>query len=93
MQHEVVVQIPKSLEQHFHMAFHVLGLQDDALLHEDRLEVGLAELEHQVKVLVDEEDIHQLRTGQGETQVVVVVGIVFTLKIVPFSLLRAFFCS
>lgn len=70
MEHEVVVQVPESLEQHFHVAFHVLRLQDNALLHEDRLEVGLAELEHQVNVLVDEKDIHQLRTGQNKTHVV-----------------------
>ena len=58
VQDEVVVQVAETIQQHSHVALDVLRLQDDALLHEDGLEVGLTELEHQVDVLVDEEHIH-----------------------------------
>lgn len=58
MQDKVVVQVAEALKEHLHVALDVLRLEDDALFHEDGLEVGLAKLEHQVHVLVDEEHVH-----------------------------------
>lgn len=42
------------------MALDMLLLEDDALLHQDRLQIGFAKLEHEIEVLVDEEHVHQL---------------------------------
>lgn len=48
------------VHQHLHMALDVLRLEYHALLHEDRFEVCLTELEHQVHVFVDQEHVHEL---------------------------------
>lgn len=62
MQDEVLVQVPEALQEHLHVTLDVLRLEDDALLHEDGLQVSLAELEHEVHVVVNEEHVHQLST-------------------------------
>lgn len=54
------MQIVDSLEEHLHVALDMRRLEDDALLHQDRLKIGFAELEDKIQVLVNEEHIHQL---------------------------------
>lgn len=55
------MQVAEALEQHSHVALDMLRLEDDALFHQDRLQIGLAELENEVEILMDEEYVHQLQ--------------------------------
>lgn len=65
MQDPVSVNVLESTERHGCPRLDVGGLEDEALVANDGLEVGVEELEHEVDILLDREDVEQLDCQLG----------------------------
>jgi hypothetical protein len=59
------VNVLESTERHGCPRLDVSGLEDEALVANDGLEVGVEELEHEVDILLDREDVEQLDCQLG----------------------------
>jgi hypothetical protein len=61
MQNSISVDILQPAERHCHPRLDVGRLEHEALVADDGLEVRVEELEHEVDVLLDGEDVEELR--------------------------------